>query len=640
MADPMNIAEGAGAGDQVDQLSSLVMELVEDFCAAWRPGPPRRISIALESFSDCDGDAPTRCRLLLELIKVDLEQHWRTWRRNRREVTSSGDNAPTESHPPPLEEYLRELCPLNLSDESLRDLLLHEYRLRQRWGDQPEIEEYVERLRSLEVDVRRSFRAELIAESAVLSLFASSNAGAVLGTESESVEELPEPDIPDDPSAPEPLRRVLSRVFPFAELPAPVREALAMHATIHEFAVGDVLLRQGEVADSLLVIVEGSVEISLLDHGASHRIARLEKETVVGELGMLTQEHRSANVIALTPGRVATITREKLEHIAGRHPRLALALSELVAERIGTRTIDALYGKRVREYRIGHRLGRGGMGIVYAATQIASGRQLALKMLRHDLVFDRASTERFRQEAGIVKSLKHPHIVRMFDEFPAYGTYFIALELCSGISLHELIERAGPLPDGTVRGIVGQLAGALACAHGAGVAHRDVKPSNVLVLRDGTVKLTDFGLARWSLDEGSMLSRSGEIVGTPQYMAPEQFLGDRGDHKSDLYSLGVVIFELITGQRQLQSTRLRDLARERQGWSLPAADTIRKGLDQELYCMLRFCLSEEPESREVCLSDLSAWAAPIDWRFVSGTVWPGEPARRAASAMSENSPSS
>ena len=636
----MSMAEGSSAGDNADQASPSVIALVEDFCTFWRPGPPRRISIALESFSGVDGDEPTRCRLLLELIKVDIEQHWRAWKRNHRGVPPSGDEAPTVTHPPPLEEYVRELCPLSLSDESLRDLLIHEYRLRQRWGDQPEIEEYVDRFRSLEVSARRSFRSELVAESSVLSLFSDFNSAAILSDEVAAVDEKRDPDVPEDASAPEPLRRVLSRVFPFAELPVAVREALAMHATVHEFAVGDVLLRQGEIADSLLVIVEGSVEITLLDHGVSHRIARLEKETVVGEIGMLTQEHRSANVIAITPGRVATITREKLEHIAGRHPRLALALSELVAERIGTRTIDALYGKRVREYRIGHRLGRGGMGIVYSATQISNGRQLALKMLRHDLVFDRASSERFRQEAGIVKSLHHPHIVRMFDEFPAYGTYFIALELCPGISLYELIERGGPLPDDTVRGIVGQLAGALACAHGAGVAHRDVKPSNVLVLRDGIVKLTDFGLARWSLEDGSTHSISGEIVGTPQYMAPEQFLGDRGDAKSDLYSLGVVIYELITGQRQLQSTRLRDVARERHAWALPAADAIRKDLDQELYCMLRYCLADEPESRTVSLSDLAGWAAPIDWSTVSGTVWPDDSPRPATPAMPENSPHS
>ena len=632
----MTMADVADTGDGADRVSPSVVALVEEFCAGWRPGPPRRLEIALESFAGNENDEPTRCRLLLELIKADLEQHWRTWKRIRRATSgrSSGD-APTESHPPSLEDYLQELCPRNLSDESLRDLLLHEYRSRQRWGDRPEIEEYVDRLRNLEVAARRAFRAELIAESSVLSLFSGNKSADILLDDDD---EESEPEAEQAGSGPEPLRRVLARVFPFADLPSSVREALAMHATIQDFAVGDVLLRQGEVADSLLVILEGSVEITVLDLGSTHRIARLEKETVVGEMGMLTQEHRSANVTALTPGRVATITRDKMEHIAGKHPRLALALSELVAERIGTRTIDALYGKKVQEYRIGHRLGRGGMGIVYAATQVPNGRQLALKMLRHDLVFDRASTARFRQEAGIVKSLQHPHIVRMFDEFPAYGTYFIALELCPGISLHELIERAGPLPDSTVRGILGQLAGALACAHAAGVAHRDMKPSNVLVLRDGIVKLTDFGLARLSLDDGSNHSRSGEIVGTPQYMAPEQFLGDRGTAKSDLYSLGVVAYELITGQRQLQSTRLRDVARERHSWALPPAEGIRPGMDQPLYNVLKSCLAEEPEARDLCLSEVSSWASPIDWREVSGAVWPGETPRSAAKALPQNSP--
>ena len=177
-----------------------------------------------------------------------------------------------------------------------------------------------------------------------------------------------------------------------------------------------------------------------------------------------------------------------------------------------------------------------------------------------------------------------------------------------------------------MRSVVGQLAGALDCAHAAGIAHRDLKPSNVLVRRDGIVKLTDFGLARPAVDKnvGQSLTESRQIVGTPQYMAPEQFLGERGDARSDLYSLGVLAYEMLTGGPQLRTNRLSDLARERLAWSLPASEAVRPGIDRGLYDLLTACLGQEPESRRVPLPELFAWGTPIDWRDVAPAVWPGE----------------
>lgn len=601
--------------------------LLDRFCEAWERGSPLSIS---ETLAALGPDAPQARSLLLELIKVDVEQQWQLWSRLFRRVGASADEA-TASHPPPLDSYLREFNEIEAEPGPLRELLIHEYRVRQRWGDRPEIDEYIHHFRNMKVAERLELRAELAAESSILALFTDSSEDP-----SSSRTSTPLTMSADQES----LRRVLSHVTPFSELPSEVRDALAMHATVRPFEAGELLLRQGETADSLLVILEGSVEVKVSDGDRSHLIARLEQHTIVGEMGLLTGERRSANVAAVQPGRVAVIARDKLEHIAGCHPRLGVALSELIADRIGTRTIDALYGKAVGNYRIGHRLGRGGMGIVYAATQVAPtrGRQVALKMLRHDLVCDRSSAARFRQEAEIVQSLCHPHIVRMFEEFPAYGTRFIALELCPGISLSEMIERGGRLPEPVVRSVVGQLAGALDCAHTAGIAHRDLKPSNVLVRRDGIVKLTDFGLARAPVGKGGdqSLTESRQIVGTPHYMAPEQFLGERGDSRSDLYSLGVLAYEMLTGGPQLRTNRISDLARERLSWSLPAAELVRSGLDQGLYEFLASCLTQEPEHRRVPLTEFFSWGCPIDWREVSAAVWPGDAHQLPSPALTGN----
>lgn len=587
--------------------------LLDQFCAAWQGGEQPSISATLASLDS--EDSAVRLRLLVELIKVDLEHHWRSWHRAAR-LGSCPSDATTMAHPPPLETYFTSLFSGPPESDVVQELAVHEFRLRQRWGDSPGIDDYLDGFSTLRIADRRVLRSELSVESSTIELF----------PELLSLKARANPTVTVTlNSSQDALRRVLAVVSPFDELAIEVRDALAMHATIRSFETGEVLLRQGDAADSLLVIMEGSVEVKVDDGTRSHVIARLERHTIVGEMAILTGERRTATVAALHAGKVAVIARDKLEHIAGSHPRLGVALSELIADRIGTRTIDALYGKGVGNYRIGHRLGRGGMGIVYAATQVAPtrGRQVALKMLRHDLVCDRASAARFRQEADIVQSLCHPHIVRMFEGFPAYGTHFIALELCPGISLSDLIERGGQLPEAVVRSVVGQLAGALECAHAAGIAHRDLKPSNVLVRRDGIVKLTDFGLARTAADKDleDSLTEARQIVGTPQYMAPEQFLGERGDARSDLYSLGIVAYEMLTGEPQLRTNRLSELARERLSWSLPAADLVRSGMDRELYDLLTNCLHQQPESRSVPLSECASWGRPIDWQQLPSHVW-------------------
>src|SRR5262249_30223271 len=197
------------------------------------------------------------------------------------------------------------------------------------------------------------------------------------------------------------LAEQLREIRPFSELSRHVREAIRAKLTVREFRSGDVLLRQGDVADSLLVVLEGTVQVIMEEQGQTHAIARLGRHTVIGEIGLVTKEVRSAHVIADSAGCAGLIAKEDFEHIAGRYPRLSVALSELIAERVGTQTIDVLCGKTIEGYTIRRRLGRGAMGIVYSALEAATARAVALKMLRHDLVFDRFANERFHQEAEI-----------------------------------------------------------------------------------------------------------------------------------------------------------------------------------------------------------------------------------------------
>ena len=188
---------------------------------------------------------------------------------------------------------------------------------------------------------------------------------------------------------------------------------------------------------------------------------------------------------------------------------------------------DVLCGRSINNYHVIQRCGRGSMGVVYEARCLSDDQPVALKMMRHDMVYDPQAMMRFHQEADILKQIDHPHCVKLLDDFPALNTMFLVLEFCDGPSLSDVIKSESPMPAEQVRPMIGQLAGALLHAHQLGIIHRDVKPANVLCTGDDTVKLTDFGLARAAID--SSLTNAGQIIGTPRYMSNEQLTGSEID---------------------------------------------------------------------------------------------------------------
>src|SRR5438067_12070110 len=204
--------------------------------------------------------------------------------------------------------------------------------------------------------------------------------------------------------------------------------------------------------------------------------------------------------------------------------------------------IDRVFDKR---YVIRRKLGSGGMADVYLAEDQELGRQVALKMLNERHAADEQFVERFRREAQSAAGLNHPNIVSIFDSGHAEGTYYIAMEFLDGRTLKELLVRNGPTPVPIAVDYARQILGALAFAHRKGIVHRDIKPHNVVVGKDGRLKVTDFGIAR---SGASLMTEAGSIVGTAQYLSPEQARGADTDATSDIYSMGIVLYELLTGR--------------------------------------------------------------------------------------------
>src|SRR3954468_18646647 len=198
-------------------------------------------------------------------------------------------------------------------------------------------------------------------------------------------------------------------------------------------------------------------------------------------------------------------------------------------------------------YELEELVGTGGMSSVFRAHDRLLDRKVALKVLHQQYAADEDYVERFRHEARSVASLSHPNIVTVIDRGEHEGRQFIVFEYIPGENLKRLIERRGPAPVETALELAMQIARGLSFAHQQGLVHRDVKPQNVLLNGDGQAKVTDFGIAR-SLDVQHGMTQTGTVLGTSDYIAPEQAQGQRVDEHTDVYSLGVVLYELLTAE--------------------------------------------------------------------------------------------
>lgn len=205
----------------------------------------------------------------------------------------------------------------------------------------------------------------------------------------------------------------------------------------------------------------------------------------------------------------------------------------------------------IGHYHILRELGRGAMGTVYLARQESLGRDLAIKVLGPEFTRDKEFVARFKREGLISARLRHPNIVQVFDFSDRDGLYYIAMEYVGPSNLQQYIrQRGGKLGLGEAVRLTAQLLSALECAHERGVTHRDVKPANVLMSPENDAVLTDFSIA--SMQDAQRLTQTGAMVGTPDYMAPEQFDAKNVDKRSDLYAVGIVLYEMLTGRRPFE----------------------------------------------------------------------------------------
>ncbi|HUS30638.1 MAG TPA: serine/threonine-protein kinase [Kofleriaceae bacterium] len=276
--------------------------------------------------------------------------------------------------------------------------------------------------------------------------------------------------------------------------------------------------------------------------------------------------------------------------------------------------VDPLVGTVLdRRYRIEFRLAAGGFGAIYRATHVITRREVAIKVLHPSLASEPNVVARFRREAEALGALKNSHTVRAFDFGETDGMLYIVMELLQGESLYERYRALGPLPWRRMLKIACEVCESLAEAHALGIVHRDLKPTNIHLERiggdDDYVKILDFGIAKilhGSALDNADLTRSGQMIGTFDYMAPEQMVGSHLTGQSDIYTLGLVIYEMLTGERPFGDPPSPSAMLQAMIMSTPPSVSSRSDAPEEIDAIVVKCLARDPDHRWRSVEELRA----------------------------------
>src|SRR5437867_8467625 len=266
------------------------------------------------------------------------------------------------------------------------------------------------------------------------------------------------------------------------------------------------------------------------------------------------------------------------------------------------------------EYEVEQELARGGMAVVYRATEVGLGRVVALKVLPPDLGLTPRAVERFKREARMVAELDHPNIIPVFRVGQSGTILYIVMKFVEGLALDAILEAQGALPVHTALYVLRGATRALAYAHECGIVHRDIKGGNLLVDRDGRVLVSDFGVALRAAD--ITLTADGAVIGTPPFMSPEQCAGRRAGPQSDQYSLGIVAFQMLTGAVPFHADTLPGIMHHHFFTPVPDVQLVRDDVPSALIDVLHVALAKEPGARYMSTRDMLAAVEAIPFSEV------------------------
>ncbi len=357
-----------------------------------------------------------------------------------------------------------------------------------------------------------------------------------------------------------------------------------------QYKNGETVLTQGEPGEDMFVLESGTMRITVRNEKDVVVFERtISAPAIFGEMALITREPRTASVVAEDTAHCLKINKTAVQELFKRHPNTAVFMTRLVGERL----MESKGIRKVGKYEVMGRLGSGGVATVFEARHPTLGTPVALKMLSHALVFDAGFADLFQHEARLVAQLNHDHIVRVLDTEQAYGTHFIVMEKLTGDLLESLIDSGQQLDWPNVRRILREVCGALAYSHGQGLIHRDIKPANVFLLTDGKAKLLDFGIAT---NPGGG-NGGGKVMGTPYYMSPEQILGQPLDGRADLYSLGIMAYEMCCHELPFDGDTLQQLFARHINMPMPNPQFVQPNVPDDLVEFIKTATAKYPADR-------------------------------------------
>jgi CRP-like cAMP-binding protein len=348
-------------------------------------------------------------------------------------------------------------------------------------------------------------------------------------------------------------------------------------------------IRQGEIEDCAYIIQSGTCLAIVQKDGELYPVNHYGEGDIVGGVAILTGEPRLAHVEAETDMNVWVLKKKHFEDISGKDPELLNFFTELVADRFDSRRPIAY--RTIGKYIATDIIGRGSFSVVYKGKHIDLEMPVAIKMMRHNLAMDPEFLENFNNEAKTIASLDHENIIRIYDIEERYKTVFIIMEYVNGESLMNLIQRLKLIPPELTAYYLVQACSGLSFAHENGIIHRDINPSNILLHKNDRLKIFDFGLAC------PIGTEDMEFLGTAFYMAPEQIKSYEMDQRTDIYSLGITAYEMVTGAKPYADKDIRVVMDKHVNNDIPDPAEAIPNLPQELRRFILKACQRDPKDR-------------------------------------------
>jgi predicted Ser/Thr protein kinase len=365
---------------------------------------------------------------------------------------------------------------------------------------------------------------------------------------------------------------------------------------------GERIVAQGEIREEAYIIQRGSCLVVVEKDGQLHPVDHRVRGDIIGVTSILTGEPQNAHIEAETDVELWTLKASALNNISTQHPELLEFFTEIVASRFDTKRPVA--DRSIGKYVASDIIGRGAFSIVYGGVHSSLNMPVTIKMMKHDLAMNPKFLESFVNEAKIIAKMNQENIVQVYDIEERYRTVFIIMERLTGMALDDLLRSVHRLPVKRVLHFLIQIAKGLQYAHQQGIVHQDIKPGNIFLLPDDKLKILDFGLA-------CPVGSENFLEGTPFYMSPEQVQCFPVDHRSDIYSLGLVAHEMLTGRRPFEGNDSWRVMEVRANQEIPDPAELLPNMPPALRQFIRKACARDPNERYQTITEVLAALKPL-----------------------------